>query len=225
MFHDANIAKYFYYICDIMVDNFKLIRGYLSFNSPDDFYFLQIIQRKKDGPCQNGVSFTGNSNKTRSIKNYVITSIEYFDKIESEVKHFCDYFNARAMIILARKSFKNTALQNLVQSAEFIKNGQFENIKSSYWSACAKSSTDDRYFLIDIDEEDLPQIDLIKETIENKARNDSVPFGRRIKLTVPTKHGLHLITTPFDVRDLLSAYPKEKNEFIHTTGPTVLYIP
>ena len=51
-----------------MVDNFKLIRDYLKFESEDDFYFLQIVQRKKDGPGPNGIKVTGTNNKSRSIK-------------------------------------------------------------------------------------------------------------------------------------------------------------
>ena len=73
-----------------MVDNFKLIRDYLKFESEDDFYFLQILQRKKDGPGPNGIKVTGTNNKSRAIKTYCISSVEYLDKIEGEVKHLCD---------------------------------------------------------------------------------------------------------------------------------------
>ena len=31
------------------VDNFNLIRPHLLFNNKNEFYFIQIIQRKKDG--------------------------------------------------------------------------------------------------------------------------------------------------------------------------------
>ena len=31
------------------VDNFDKVIDFMKFSSPDDFYFLQIIQRKKDG--------------------------------------------------------------------------------------------------------------------------------------------------------------------------------
>ena len=31
------------------IDNFDLIEENLKFESNDDFYFLQVIQRKKDG--------------------------------------------------------------------------------------------------------------------------------------------------------------------------------
>ena len=208
-----------------MVDNFKLIRDYLKFESEDDFYFLQILQRKKDGPGLNGVKVTGTNNKSRAIKTYCISSVEYLDKIEGEVKHLCDYFNARAMIILSRRSYKQTALLEMVQVSNMIMSGQYMNVKSAYYSSCAKSKSIDKYFLIDIDEEDLAHKEFIKNYIQNEARNDEVNYGERILLELPTKHGYHLITTPFDVRGLLKVYPKEKQEFVHKDGPTILYVP
>ena len=208
-----------------MVDNFKLIRDYLKFESEDDFYFLQILQRKKDGPGPNGVKVTGTNNKSRAIKTYYISSVEYLDKIEGEVKHLCDYFNARAMIILSRRSYKQTALLEMVQVSNMIMSGQYMNVKSAYYSSCAKSKSIDKYFLIDIDAEDLEHKEFIKNYIQNEARNDEVNYGERILLELPTKHGYHLITTPFDVRGLLKVYPKEKQEFVHKDGPTILYVP
>ena len=32
-----------------IIDNFELIRNHMSFNNSNEFYFLQILQRKKDG--------------------------------------------------------------------------------------------------------------------------------------------------------------------------------
>lgn len=208
-----------------MVDNFKLIRDYLKFESEDDFYFLQILKRKKDGPGPNGIQVTGANSKSRVIKTYCISSVEYLDKIESEVKHLCDYFNARAMIILSRRSYKETALLEMAQISSMIMFGQYKNVKSSYNSACAKSKSLDKYFLIDIDAEDLEHKEFIKNYIQNEARNDNVEHGQRILLELPTKHGFHLITTPFDINGLLKVYPKDKHEFVHKDGPTILYVP
>lgn len=208
-----------------MVDNFKLIRNYLKFESEDDFYFLQIIKRKKDGPGPNGIKITRANSKSRVIKSYYISSVEYLDSIEAEVKHLCDYFNARAIIILSRRSYKETALLEMVQVSSMIMTGQYQNVKSTYNSSCVKSKSLDKYFLIDIDAEDLEHKETIMNYIQNEARCDDVEYGKRILLELPTKHGYHLITTPFDVNGLLKVYPKDKHEFIHKDGPTILYVP
>ena len=206
-----------------MVDNFALIRNFMKFEDPDQFYFLQIIQRKKDGPGPNGPVF-GTNNTSRSIKTYCITSKEMLDRIEIEVKHLCEYFNARAYIYLARRSFRKVALRNMVDLANDIAVGNYFHAKNSYWSACGQTSIE-KLWLIDIDEEDIPYMDLIENCIQNVARNDSVPFGERILLKVPTKHGYHFICRPFNILDLQAVYPnKNIKEFIHKDNPSILYI-
>ena len=81
----------------LSVDNFELIRRFMHFESTDQFYFMQILQRKKDGPGPNGI-VCGTNNKARAIKSYCITSVEMLDRISIEVKHLCEYFNARAYL-------------------------------------------------------------------------------------------------------------------------------
>ena len=46
-----------------IVDNFKLLREFMRFDSEDQYYFLQILQRKKDGPGPNA-TVSGKNNKS-----------------------------------------------------------------------------------------------------------------------------------------------------------------
>ena len=50
------------------VGNFELIRRFMRFESTDQFYFMQILQRKKGGT----------NNKAREIKSYCITFVESY---------------------------------------------------------------------------------------------------------------------------------------------------
>jgi hypothetical protein len=75
-----------------MIDNIQLILPFLKFESKDDFYYLQILQRKKENP-QLG-------SNSRVIKNYYITSEKYLLDRYNEIKKLCEVFNARAMIRL-----------------------------------------------------------------------------------------------------------------------------
>lgn len=61
----------------MVIDNFDQILDILEFNNSDEFYFLQIIQRKKDG-C---VTDTGN-NGYRTVKTYYIFSREQLERKE-----------------------------------------------------------------------------------------------------------------------------------------------
>ena len=83
-----------------IVDNFEQIRGLLKFDSDDDFYFVELLQRKKDNP-----DFGSNN---RLIKYYFIDSIDYFNKIENEIKTISDATGARVYINLNRRSLKIT---------------------------------------------------------------------------------------------------------------------
>ena len=51
----------------MIVDNFDIIKDIITFNNKDEFYFIQIVQRKKDGN-NNQVG----SNGYRTIKTYYI---------------------------------------------------------------------------------------------------------------------------------------------------------
>ena len=59
-----------------MRNNFEQIRNILKFED-DYFYFIQIIQRKKENPE------LGSSN--RVIRSYNISSLEKFDKDKDEI--------------------------------------------------------------------------------------------------------------------------------------------
>ena len=64
-----------------MIDNFNQIRNLLQFNSPNDFYFVQIIRRKKENPEMK----ERNNSYSRCIKSYYINSIEKFDTKKDEI--------------------------------------------------------------------------------------------------------------------------------------------
>lgn len=92
------------------IDNFTIIKSILEFKSEDDFYLLQILQRKKDS---NGRNVNGTNNNSRLIKAYYIDSLDHFDSIQTEIIQFCEIFGARAGISLNKRSFEEIALQHL----------------------------------------------------------------------------------------------------------------
>ena len=89
-----------------IVDNFELFKSVMKFDSEDDFYFVQILIRGKDGHTEQGVN--GN-NKNRLIKIYTIKSAEHLSRVEDEIKAICHAVNARAYIHPSRRSFREVA--------------------------------------------------------------------------------------------------------------------
>lgn len=196
----------------IIVNNFKLIKSHLNFNSDDEFYYVQIFVRGKDGHNING------SNTNRLVKFYIIKSKEDLDKYETEIKNLCRLFNARAYIHFTKRSIKEVANQVLLDTVNtYISNP--EGLKSIYSSACGKSYLkSDKTFLVDIDE--VKEYSELKEYIDFINKECDPKNEEKLISIVPTVHGFHLITKPFNTKTFTDKYPTID---IHKNNPTLLY--
>lgn len=194
-----------------MIDNFEKIKEFLNFNE-GEFYFLQILKRKKENPEQ-----TGNS---KVIKTYYISNFEYLNSIEEEVKSLCHFFNARAYIGLNRRNSKKVALYMLKEVTDLILNEQYDAVKNAYNTCCGQYTVGDKIWIVDIDDKS----DLIVDkfiTAINQCQCQS-GYDQIILGTLPTINGWHLLTRPFNLKQLepfLSIYPAD----IHKNNPTLLY--
>jgi hypothetical protein len=199
-----------------MVDNFELIRKLLTFNSEDEFYFVQILQRKKDNPN----SINGSNNSSRLIKAYYIDSLEKFDKQKEEMIFFANYFNARVGINLNKRSYYKTAFNTLKHIAEQMSCKNFKDVKRAYNTSCGiHNSIEDKVWLLDFDY--IP----ISIDWEIGLRGDLStyqPIGDKIIAFIPSKTGVHVITKPFDTRIFNKNFPDVE---IHKNNPTSIYIP
>ena len=77
----------------MIVDNFDLFKKIINPFNDDEFYFVQILIRGKDGHTEPGVN---GSNKNRLIKIYTIKSAEHLARVEPEIKAICNAINGRA---------------------------------------------------------------------------------------------------------------------------------
>ena len=195
-----------------MTNNFEQIKKMLKFEE-DYFYFIQIIQRKKEIPE------LGSNN--RIIRSYMINSLEKIEKNETEIILMCEMFNARAYIHLNRRKWSRIALECLRHNAELIANGQHDGIKSSLETVIGRHNCEpkgEKTWIIDIDDTNTPS-PLMMAFIDHKCE----PIGEsKIKAIIPTKNGCHLITTPFNSQTFSTQYPEID---IHKDNPTVLLIP
>lgn len=193
-----------------MVDNFQQIKSLLSFNSPDEFYFCQILKRKKDN-----AELGSNSHV---VKTYYIRSIEDLEKDEGEMVCLANFHNARVCINLNKRSFERICYHNLKSITDHIMNKDFLGVRKSYNSCCGSFSdaNEAKRWIIDIDEKGRFANDVLRVI------DDLRPEGSKLVSIIDTKNGVHLITTPFDIQAFKSVYP---NIDIHKNNPTILYIP
>jgi hypothetical protein len=213
-----------------MTDNFNLIEPLLDFSDTDSYYFVQVSQRKKDAKKDSKIN--GTNNNARLIKAYYVKSKEYLDFVKPEIIELCKLFNARAGINLNKRSWEKTALQHLKLVTDNIINKNYDKIYKSYSSAAGKFSHDNnKKWIVDIDKEELPFLDVIKLALTNCKPNSG---ESKVIMEVPSKTGVHLITGPFNrvyfpkiLYELLIPYQLENcvSLDIQTNNPTNLFIP
>lgn len=198
-----------------MVNNFELIKSLLRFDSPEDFYFIQILQRKKDNP--------GLEKHVRVISDLYIYSVDELEKKAEYIIELCQTKNARAYIRLNRRNSKTIALQMIKKVTDLVIQGNYKAIKSAYPSIVGEFHSDpDKTWIIDIDfkdfegkESDLPQ--LHNDILELQKQTKKEP----LMIEVPTKNGYHLIVRPFNANQ----FAKKWSVDIKKDNPSNLYTP
>lgn len=202
-----------------MIDNFEKIKTLLKFNNENEFYFLQIIQRKKDTKDLD-IKLKGFNNNNRLIKAYYIYSIEQLDKYKDEIIQLCKLFNVRAGINLNVRNSYNLSLDMISLLACNIKSGHYNQLSKLYNNICGLYSSDkNKKWIVDFDTTDLMFIDNVATYIEDGC--DPILTDKVISI-IPSKSGYHLITKPFNSEKFKISYP---NIDIHKDNPTNLYIP
>lgn len=204
-----------------MIDCLELIKDLLVFETNDDFYFLQILQRKKENPN------LGSNSKV--IKNYYISSTEQLIEKYDEIKSLCNMFNARASLRLNKRSFEKVAFKSLENFANVMQTRGYKHIMNCYDKACGLLNNEkQKKWIVDIDRNELVWLEHIINSVQ-----ESEPNGNKIIIQLPTKSGVHLITKPFNViqfnenlKNKLSKYfLGEITIDIHKDNPINLYIP
>ena len=219
-----------------MIDNFEQISKMLKFDDKDDFYFLQIIQRKKDG-CD---VYDSGSNGYRRIKTYYIRSVEDLMKRKNKIIELCENNHARAYIHINVRSAKEVAMEAAKKYIDLIKEDRCEQGYRVYDHCCGVTpkSKIKKKWIVDVDGLTVEQVELICNKIckcrsAYKSEYDD-NFYENIVTRISTAHGVHIITHGFDVSRFkllleeglqFRLEPEQIKEIcdIKKDGPTLLY--
>lgn len=198
-----------------MINNSEKIKDLLEWRSEDDFYFIQVLQRKKD---HNIGKVNGTNNNSRLIKAYYVKDLEHLDFIMPEIIQLCEIFGARAGINLNRRSFKKMQLHHISKLVKQMVDGTHNKAHKAYNSVVGAYSNDsDKKWILDIDLPSDVSADAILGFIDKLQ-----PVGPKFLAKIVSKNGYHLITKPFDLRTFNPMFPEIS---IHKNNPTNLYIP
>lgn len=150
------------------------------------------------------------------MKTYYIKSIEDIEKDKGEMICLAEYHNARIYISLNKRSFERTCYHTLQKVTDQIMNKDYSQARKAYNSACGTHTEGNKTWVVDIDETGRVANDILKfiDTLQ--------PEGNKLISVVPTKHGVHLITKPFNLQDFKEVFPAIE---VHKNNPTILYVP
>lgn len=199
------------------VDNTEQIKKLISGCAENEFYVVQILHRGKDGRTQ----FEPDDKKisVQTVKTYYVSSPEYLEYKMKEIRVLCDVFNARAYINLNKKSWKQINFKSLELIAKDISNECYHSLKYLVDTACGQTGACDKNgsWIVDIDTKDMNEVHRIEDCV-NKC---SSKYDVNVIDIVPTLHGYHIISHPFNPVEFRKLYPE--NLDIHKNSPTLLY--
>ena len=202
------------------VNNSEKIGEMIGFENEFDFYFLQILKRRKDNPDLKRDMVV--------IANYHIDSFEQYHSLMPHIINMCNAENARAYIRLNRRNYKHLSYHVLKHVVSLISSNMFKSLKGSFDSVCGRNHNDkDRTWVVDIDSDILytdenPDRYHLHEVIAliNQLQSETKREPKLVSLL--TKNGLHFITRPFNLKKFKETFPKID---VHKDNPTILYCP
>ena len=207
----------------MIIDNTEQIKKLIANCGKDEFYMLQVLHRAKDGKTP--YEPEGKKISQQTVKTYYISSPEYLDYKMNEIRDLCGMFNARAYINLNKKSWRQISLKSLEILAGVIAKAdnnpdEWRGVKTIIDSACGQTGACDKNktWVVDVDTKDDDELVEIERAIES-----CEPFNeRKIVALIPTLHGYHLITKPFNKIRFSQMYGKQID--IHNNNPTLLFL-
>jgi hypothetical protein len=125
-------------------------------------------------------------------------------------------FKARAYIHIQKQNHRDVAMNMITEIVNRIQSGQI-NQKNVFDSVVGQIKTQEKRWIIDVDDKDTKELVRITEVIHTTR-----PEGDKLEACIPTKNGYHLITKRFDVQMFRNEYP---NIDIQKKNPTLLYYP
>ena len=182
------------------IDNFDIIKKHLDFKSPLDRYIVHILRRPKD--CEELSNQLGSNEAQRLIRTYYIDSIKYFDSKIPAMKELCHSCNARAYIIPQVKDNFECLLNLGKKIIDTIQNKNYSVkpehlIRQAY---CEYHKSRKKVWILDLDNKEMygwkleQVVELVKKWLKEAGKSEDDMY------VVPTKHGHHIITSPFNLQ-------------------------
>lgn len=191
-----------------MIDNFDKILPLLidvwdTYTIPMSFH-VQILQRSKDG----------HDKSSRLVTEWFVGSEQRIKFLMPAIKGLCETYEARCYINLNPKRDETVMWKMLKNTAERLETKSFTpySMLSSAHDSCQGHGI--KRWIVDIDNVTVNRSKLIVAI--NKCQSGQ---QKNFIVELPTKNGTHLITSPFDLSQLVLPEGVE----VKKNNPTILY--
>lgn len=194
----------------MIINNFNKLSLYFDkLTDKEDFYFIQIISRKKDG----------NNKSVKFIKSFYIYDKEQFLNYKNDIIKLCKDNNARSYFWVNPRNYYQVALECIKLHTDSIIQKNCSKGFKIWDKACGliNNNNYDKLWIVDIDNKDYMYIDSIIDTINNCQGK----YPKKVVDVIDTLQGVHLITTPFNLKQFKETC-KDLID-IHKDNPTLLY--
>ena len=169
------------------MNNKELLKDFIINIPKHCVLHLVIIRRKKENP-----DITG---QRSIIKDYYISNYDYLESIWEEVVTISELFNARVYLNINPKPYNSIYINLLNICSSALSYNQYRNVNTIISSSVDSATSEDNYFIVDVDSKSEDFINYIKDKI-NLCRGNKT----RIIKEVPTINGVHLICNKFDIK-------------------------
>lgn len=188
-----------------MVDNFDLIRSKLDFKDPFDRYVCHIMRRVKDKE-NSGLKKCGSNEAQRLLRTYYFGDIDYFDRKIPAIIELCNTTGARAYILPQVRNNRDCLINLGKLVFENLDNPTIKLDGITRKAVCSCHTSRDKKWILDFDDWSLDFFDKILDDV--KANLKEIGKDPETCLyVVPTRHGKHIVTSPFNTKLLNEQHP------------------
>lgn len=189
------------------VNNYEKIKSLLVFKKDITYYFIQVIQRRKDNP---------DLSKSEIQRGFwFITSMEDFDLHWPRIKKTCEDYKARAYISLIPRSLEKLGKKCLLEYSKRVAGNEYTRVFSIPQKNALSVETIDCNGLI---EKPRWCIDIDKDSDMPKISEMFLGFTE-IRSILKTPKGYHLIIDCFNPK-VISSYKisKSRDDYKFASG-------
>lgn len=195
-------------------NNFYFLSYYFDLLSYNEFLFISIIQRKKDGN-----DIPSKNSDYRTIKIFTISSYNELLAYKDKIVSLCKKLNARAYVNLEKRNYNEIALHCASECINLVQNNCANNILKVVQSCCAKyrATKADKYYVLDIDVTDTGVLQQAINLVEECKGN--------ILTILDTVNGHHVVCSVFNREKYYQLLHMKNLDFIEvkSNSPVLLY--